>query len=810
MQSSIDNLKNLVTEKKESEKISTCGNGSKITSLKEKIDKTADKVQKHVKTIESYEKNINGLQKQTIEIVLKNETKVANIGSSVQDLNLKVEQNKSELNSGLTELSKKLDILVKIKESNIIDTTSPNVGSSVQDLNLKMEQNKSELKSEVTDLSKKLDVLLNLKEAKNIEIPPTNVGSSIQDLNLKVDQNKAELKSELREMSKKLELLLQSKNSDNIELPPPSGHTISNVEIIRETDTHFNPVVKRKIKETVTVQSTHNLFSVGDSASDGFRASKQSSNRSWDTQQRVDTPKEKKKDIITKEIHKTKGVIKLPNPTKQRKKQHNPRTNKGKKRKIKPSANNQNWKSAMIDFIIHIFYALNHIMKTLGKVINSNKIWTTLIIILAQSIITNGAPLGGTNQPQNMDNNPKSVLSTIHQIHQIRMETIETRVEDIMNSASAEVEANCEIMAKWEETCRNNISTCKTAKLGIQSSRNAISIISGAITSLGMTCGMNNVNYKCNSSNNWEETNSVHSFHKKELRSKRFLASLPITTYIATGLLIDTNKKSSVATARKSTPNPSEEQELLGTAKVTNLEESLSAQTTANFRAAETLRHKIKFGLDRNLKVPFKDPEAETWFKRITNTIARNPERLTKNQIKEMARLTANLATVTTSIGRPKENLTTCRALSLIHTIAIPIIQVKTTEKFTYRNGRPYANPGSNNSYTLISKGSIFSTPTTLFGKRTQIIGRSCNIDKTIHGTAISSNNYLLEKMNFTFKGTINITKSCHVNGKVTTSNQELTSNVPTTWPIYCAISSKRINCGSIEIQSMQSSKITK
>ena len=126
-------------------------------------------------------------------------------------------------------------------------------------------------------MSKKLDVLLNLKESKIIEIPPPNVSSSIQDLNLKVDQNKTELNSELGEMSEKLELLLQSKKSDNIELPSPSGHTSNNIEIINEMDTYFNPVVKHEIKEAVTVQSTHNLISVGDSASDGFRSSKQSS-----------------------------------------------------------------------------------------------------------------------------------------------------------------------------------------------------------------------------------------------------------------------------------------------------------------------------------------------------------------------------------------------------------------------------------------------------------------------------------------------------------------------------------------------------
>ena len=94
--------------------------------------------------------------------------------------------------------------------------------------------------------------------------------------------------SVMRELSEKMDLLLQSKNSDSIEIPPPSGHTINNIEIIKETDTHFNPVVKREIKDTDTVQSTHNLISVGDSTSDGFKASKKSSDRSWDSQSRMD------------------------------------------------------------------------------------------------------------------------------------------------------------------------------------------------------------------------------------------------------------------------------------------------------------------------------------------------------------------------------------------------------------------------------------------------------------------------------------------------------------------------------------------
>ena len=86
--------------------------------------------------------------------------------------------------------------------------------------------------------------------------------------------NESELTPEIFDTHKKLDLLptinesdnrvlLQLKESDNIELPPPSGHTDTNVEIISETDTHFNPVVKHEIKEAVRNQSTHYLFSVG-------------------------------------------------------------------------------------------------------------------------------------------------------------------------------------------------------------------------------------------------------------------------------------------------------------------------------------------------------------------------------------------------------------------------------------------------------------------------------------------------------------------------------------------------------------------
>ena len=134
-----------------------------------------------------------------------------------------------------------------------------------------------------------------------------------------------------------------------------------------------------------------------------------------------------------------------------------------------------------------------------------------MFIILVKSMTTNGAPTGNAIKLQNMGDQLDLIQHVAHSVEntsystymmrQIKMETIETRLEDIIDTASAEVKTSCAMMTLWNETCRNNASTCKIASFGIQSSKNAIDIISEAISSLAEMCELSS---ECDTSSRWE------------------------------------------------------------------------------------------------------------------------------------------------------------------------------------------------------------------------------------------------------------------------------------------------------------------
>ena len=411
---------------------------------------------------------------------------------------------------------------------------------------------------------------------------------------------------------------------------------------------------------------------------------------------------------------------------------------------------------------------------------------------------TDGAPTGNSIQLQNRGNQldlvqhaADSVENTnysTHMMHQIKMETIETRLEDIIDTASGEVKTNCAMMTLWNETCRNNASTCQLANFGIQSAKNAITILPEVISSIANMCELSEFITECDISKKWAETNSIHDFHENISRKKRFLASWPITINIATGLLLNKDTAaSSFKITKGDRTNPWKDSDTSSTAITISPEdtlESLSTRTTANFHYAEALKHKIDFRLNRNSQLSLKDPEAETWFRIIKETVVRNAENLTESRIREAARLTANLTTVTTSLIPLKENVSRCEAMALLHTIVIPTINFNSKKTFTSHKWRLHRNPRNSNRYTLLSEESVLSMPTTLFGQKIQIIGRTCEIVGTINSSTFPSGNLLIEKFKFVFKGKITITETCHVNGKKISATNSLRSEAIITLPI--------------------------
>ena len=85
-----------------------------------------------------------------------------------------------------------------------------------------------------------------------------------------------------------------------------------------------------------------------------------------------------------------------------------------------------------------------------------------------------------------------------------------------------------------------------------------------------------------------------------------------------------------------------------------------------------------------------------------------------------------------------------------------------------------------------------------LFGRQSQIIGRTCTVSKNINSSSIPSGSLLYEIYNFTFEGQINITETCPLNGSTIQEHRSFSSFAEIILSLICSISSLMINCNSI------------
>ena len=98
------------------------------------------------------------------------------------------------------------------------------------------------------------------------------------------------------------------------------------------------------------------------------------------------------------------------------------------------------------------------------------------------------------------------------------------------------------------------------------------------------------------------------------------------------------------------------------------------------------------------------------------------------------------------------------------------------SQSFSIKDGQLQKRYTNASSYTLLSEDSIISQSTKLFGQKTQVIGRSCIVSKSINGSSTPSGNFLFENYHFTFEGQIEITENCPHNGSMVSENWTFTS----------------------------------
>ena len=176
---------------------------------------------------------------------------------------------------------------------------------------------------------------------------------------------------------------------------------------------------------------------------------------------------------------------------------------------------------------------------------------------------------------------------------------------------------------------------------------------------------------------------------------------------------------------------------------------ALSAQTSTNFHNAEILQHKISFMFNKEKILSFDDPHIEKWFTTIKGVVRNNTlgitVGITNSELKEATRLTAGLTSLTTSLVPLKPNSEKCEDAILLKTLLIPVIQFNSSTRFTVKDGLLKESSTSDSSHTLLSKDSVISKATDLFGRKIQVIGRSCIVDYTVNSSSFTSGSFLFE-----------------------------------------------------------------
>ena len=157
------------------------------------------------------------------------------------------------------------------------------------------------------------------------------------------------------------------------------------------------------------------------------------------------------------------------------------------------------------------------------------------------------------------------------------------------------------------------------------------------------------------------------------------------------------------------------------------------------------MRHQVTHMFSKETVLSFNDPASERWFSTVRDIVSNNSKGLTGSEIKEATRISADLSTLTTTVIPLRRVSNRCEDTILLKTMMVPIIKFNSRTYFKINNGLLQQSSNNESTYTLLSMDSIFSKSTKMFGQQTNVIGRSCIVDKSINSSSTTTGNFLFE-----------------------------------------------------------------
>ena len=229
---------------------------------------------------------------------------------------------------------------------------------------------------------------------------------------------------------------------------------------------------------------------------------------------------------------------------------------------------------------------------------------------------------------------------------------------------------------------------------------------------------------------------------------------------------------------------------------------TLSTHAQTNLNQAIDMENKFSHLVSRSGTIEFSDPSQEIFMQAIKEMNSWDTEGLTRNEIGQKTRVSADITTLTTFIIPTHSSSARCEHRMVLKTIFVPVINHRSRRVVVTREGRIFPKFGDNSRYILLSSNSMLSKRTKLFESSARIVGKSCSIHVSVNATVSPSPNPLFEDYHFLLPGNLTITETCLNNSTNPSKEWIISSDTKIRLPLSCSLQSTLINCNSIPIQS--------
>ena len=229
---------------------------------------------------------------------------------------------------------------------------------------------------------------------------------------------------------------------------------------------------------------------------------------------------------------------------------------------------------------------------------------------------------------------------------------------------------------------------------------------------------------------------------------------------------------------------------------------TLATHAQTNLNQAIALADKFSHLVSRSGIVEFSDPSQEIYMQAIKEMNSRDTEGLTRSEVGQKTRVSADITTMTTFIIPTRASSAMCEDRMILKTLFVPVVNHCSRRVVIKEGDRIYPKFGDKSRYILLSRNSFLSKETKLFESSVRIVGRSCSIHVSVNATVTPAPNPLFEDFHFQLNGNLTIIETCPSNTTNPSTKWTISSDTKLRLPLACSLQSTLINCNAIPIKS--------